>query len=303
MPRLSFPLLFLLCLVLPLAGCEAPPESAGAGTGPAVGRYVLGKPYQIDGAWFYPAQDWSYDETGLAGWHEAPLRGNLTDNGEGFDPAGLTAAHHTLPLPSVVAVTNLANGRSVQLRINDRGPFAPNEIIDVSRHAAELLGFEGQSSAKVRVKILVPESVAAASAARRNGSDDDKGGIADVPKAAPRDKVEAQELPPVAGVRVAPPPVASRQAPAPIPLAAAAPPPAPLAQAAPPPAPPASIHPAAAPATLAAIPSAPPPRVAATPPGAQQIYVQAGAFASRENALRLKSRLDPLGTVNVSGVR
>jgi len=87
----------------------------------------------------------SYDETGLAGWHAAPSGGGVTANGESFDLQGLTAAHHTLPLPTIVQVTNLENGRSVELRVNDRGPLPEGRIIDVSRHAAEVLGFAGKA--------------------------------------------------------------------------------------------------------------------------------------------------------------
>src|SRR6266704_2723811 len=91
----------------------------------------------------------------------------------------------TRPRPTIVQVTNLENGRSIQVRVNDRGPYARGRIIDLSRRSAQLLGFEGQGTAKVRVKILVPESIQATSLARHNGGDDTAVAAIDAPKPAP----------------------------------------------------------------------------------------------------------------------
>ena len=92
--------------------------------------YKVGAPYQINGVWYYPAADYSYDETGVASWYGEQFDRKYTANGEIFDLNELTAAHRTLPMPSIVQVTNLTNGRSLQLRVNDRGPFARGRIIE-----------------------------------------------------------------------------------------------------------------------------------------------------------------------------
>ncbi len=112
--------------------------------------------------WYYPAVDYDYDTTGTASWYGEQFEGRLTANGEIFDLNQLSAAHTTLPMPSIVQVTNLENGRSLQLRVNDRGPFVDGRLIDVSRRAAQLLGFERRGTTLVRVKVLKDESIAAA---------------------------------------------------------------------------------------------------------------------------------------------
>lgn len=122
------------------------------------GRYKVGKPYKIQGTWYYPAVNYSYLEKGIASWYGPKFHGKKTANGEIFDMNAVSAAHRTLPLPSIVRVTNLNNGRSLKLRINDRGPFAKNRIIDLSRRAAQLLGFERDGTALVRVEIVADES-------------------------------------------------------------------------------------------------------------------------------------------------
>jgi rare lipoprotein A len=131
--------------------------------------YKVGKPYAIGGTWYYPKEDWNYNETGIASWYGEQFHGRYTADGEVFDLNSLSAAHRTLPLPCVVRITNLENGRSIKLRVNDRGPYARGRIIDVSRRAAQLLGFEGVGTAKVRVQIVVPDSMEVAAAARRGG--------------------------------------------------------------------------------------------------------------------------------------
>src|SRR5215470_17373272 len=180
------------------------PPAATAGQGK--GLYKVGKPYQVDGIWYYPKEDWSYDETGIASWYGEQFHGRYTANGEVFDLNGLTAAHHTLPMPSMVEVTNLENGRSLELRVNDRGPFAAGRIIDVSRQAAQLLGFERNGTAKVRVHLMTTETMQAQAVARRNGSEDVPGGPVEVAHAAPRTAVDAQALAPLPGTRIAPTP-------------------------------------------------------------------------------------------------
>ncbi|TVR99208.1 MAG: septal ring lytic transglycosylase RlpA family protein [Rhodospirillales bacterium] len=125
--------------------------------GPAVG-YKVGQPYQINGVWYYPKEDFGYAEVGVASWYGSKFHGRQTANGERYDMNELTAAHPTLPMPSLVRVTNLENGRSLKLRVNDRGPFVGGRVIDVSKRAAQLLGFQNQGTARVRVEILGEES-------------------------------------------------------------------------------------------------------------------------------------------------
>ena len=121
-------------------------------------RYKIGSPYQIDGVWYYPAEDYRYAKTGTASWYGDQFHGRLTANGEIFDKMAMTAAHPTLPMPSQVRVTNLRNGRSLELRVNDRGPFVDNRIIDVSQRAAQELGFELNGLTPVKVEIMPRES-------------------------------------------------------------------------------------------------------------------------------------------------
>ena len=269
----------LVVLALVLAACSGArhPSTGSASAGAAQkGGYKIGNPYQIEGAWYYPAEDWNYNETGIASWYGEAFHGKDTANGERFDLNAITAAHRTLPMPSIVEVTNLDNGRSIQVRVNDRGPYARGRIIDLSRRSAQLLGFEAQGTAKVRVRILVPESIQAASLARRNGGDDKVVAAADAPRPAPLPKVAAQPLPPPPGVRAA----------APLPVQTLpAPPPAPATQ-------------------LANVAPSPPPveKITVVPVKPSQIYIQAGAFSRPDNANRVKSRIAQLGTVKVTGV-
>ena len=117
-------------------------------------HYKLGSPYQVNHVWHYPSYDPNYDRTGVASWYGPAFHGRPTANGERFDMNGVTAAHPTLPLPSRVRVTNLENGRQLELRVNDRGPFVNGRIIDLSRRAAQLLGFKRRGLTKVRVQYL-----------------------------------------------------------------------------------------------------------------------------------------------------
>ncbi len=118
------------------------------------GRYMVGSPYKVAGRWYRPSENTSYDQTGTASWYGPNFHGRMTANGETFDQFHLSGAHTTLPLPSYVRVQNLANGRSVVVRINDRGPFAHNRLIDVSKRTAEVLGFIESGTAEVRVTYI-----------------------------------------------------------------------------------------------------------------------------------------------------
>jgi rare lipoprotein A len=116
----------------------------------------IGSPYQVNGTWYVPAHEPDYNETGVASWYGADFQGRPTANGEIFDMNVVSGAHPTLPIPSLVEVTNLTNGRSIVVRINDRGPFVSSRLIDMSARGAELLGFKQQGHANVRVRYVGP---------------------------------------------------------------------------------------------------------------------------------------------------
>src|SRR5262245_25400775 len=118
------------------------------------GTYRIGKPYQVAGRTYVPEEDQGYKAEGLASWYGSDFHGRRTANGEVYDMEGLSAAHPTLPLPSYIRVTNLSNRRSVILRVNDRGPYHGNRVVDVSKRAAHMLGFHGNGVARVRVEYV-----------------------------------------------------------------------------------------------------------------------------------------------------
>jgi len=118
------------------------------------GVYRVGAPYVVAGQTYVPQDDPNYRAEGLASWYGDDFHGRYTANGEVFDKDGITAAHPTLPLPSYVRVTNLHNGRSLIVRVNDRGPYAHNRVIDVSIKAAHLLGFYDRGTVPVRVEYV-----------------------------------------------------------------------------------------------------------------------------------------------------
>jgi rare lipoprotein A len=282
--RLAASHILTLCLLVgPLAACStgsAPssvtkaPDDERSGL-PEGGIYKVGNPYQVEGVWYYPAEDYKYVEEGVASWYGPDFHGKRTANGEKYDMNALTAAHPTLPLPSIVNVTNLDNGRQVKLRINDRGPFKSKRIIDISRQGAQLLGFEAQGTARVRVEIDPTESLTIKNQylARAPG---------ELPKiaAAPRPTVSTETLsPPVLTQPVAPKPV----------------PPSAVARA---PLPATSPSPAPQPAV--------PGKAKIDLPAGTGVYIQAGAFADPANAHRLEQQLKEFGnvfvvTVSVSG--
>lgn len=141
----------LILLTLSLAGCGGGGSFYGAAP-PPKGEPKVGRPYQINGVWYHPKEDPYYDETGIASWYGRKFHGRRTANGDVYDMNKLTAAHPTLPMPSQVLVTNLENGRSIIVTVNDRGPFARGRLIDMSRRSAQLLGFEEKGVARVRVQ-------------------------------------------------------------------------------------------------------------------------------------------------------
>jgi len=133
-----------------LAACSSGPDTlTGA-------KRQVGQPYSVNGATYVPREEPGYDAVGFASWYGRRYHGRRTASGEIFDMNSATAAHPTLPFGTRVHVTNLENGRSVVLRINDRGPFVRRRIIDVSRRAARVLGFVQKGTARVRVQLVQP---------------------------------------------------------------------------------------------------------------------------------------------------
>lgn len=118
------------------------------------GRDQIGKPYKVRGKVYYPKEDKNYAKTGLASWYGDAFHGRLTANGEIYDMTHLTAAHPTMPLPSYAKVTNLDNGSSVIVRVNDRGPYSHNRLIDLSKQAAVMLDYTHAGTAKVKVEYV-----------------------------------------------------------------------------------------------------------------------------------------------------
>jgi rare lipoprotein A len=238
--------------------------------------YKIGKPYQVNGVWYYPKADYEYSESGIASWYGPGFHGKRTANGEVYDENGLTAAHKTLPMPSMVRVTNLENGRSIQVRVNDRGPFEAGRVIDMTRRGAQLLGFIQQGTARVRVDIMPEESQQLAALASRSGGDQ----VPPPPKAAPVGEVTGGGLAPLAGSKVTP---GQPQAGQPQPGAA------PVAQAA------VDIAPVA--------PPQPDGTVVQVPVRPTSIYIQAGAFLRQSNANQLGGQLRKYGPVRVTPIK
>lgn len=118
------------------------------------GRDMIGKPYRVRGKWYTPKEEPGYDKAGIASWYGPNFHGRLTANGEVYDQFHLSGAHPTFPLPSYARVTNKKNGNSVIVRINDRGPYSPGRIVDVSSKAAELLEMKNDGIAAVRVEYV-----------------------------------------------------------------------------------------------------------------------------------------------------
>lgn len=164
-----------MCVMLALGACSevqlashvAKKYGGSESASRSQGLYKVGKPYKVEGRWYEPREDYTLVETGIASWYGAEFHGRSTANGEPFDKNELTAAHRTLQMPSLVRVTNLENGRSVVVRVNDRGPFSRSRVIDMTERGAELLGFRNQGTARVRLEILSEESRKLAEAARR----------------------------------------------------------------------------------------------------------------------------------------
>jgi rare lipoprotein A len=118
------------------------------------GRYMLGNAYEVKGKWYYPKEDYAYNKVGIASWYGDAFHGRLTANGEVYDQLSLTAAHPTFPLPSYARVTNVENGSSIVVRVNDRGPYHPGRIIDLSNKTADMLDLKDSGTGDVRVQYV-----------------------------------------------------------------------------------------------------------------------------------------------------
>ncbi len=269
-------LLLFCALATALAGCteyKVLVDQAKVITNPGPAKptpYKIGKPYQVGGIWYYPKADYEYNETGIASWYGPGFDGKRTANGEIFDTNGLSAAHKTLPMPSMVRVTNLENGRSITVRVNDRGPFSPGRIIDLSRRGAQLLGFIERGTARVRVEIMAEDSQILAAAASKQGGDS----LPPPPKAAPAGEVTAGGLEPIAGSKVSPG--------------------TPQAQA--------GSAPAAPQQGGQMVLPEPDGKVTQLAVKPTNLYIQAGAFLRQANANQLTGQLKKFGPVRVSPV-
>ncbi|MGD9649714.1 MAG: septal ring lytic transglycosylase RlpA family protein [Dongiaceae bacterium] len=305
--------LFLVLALFALSACAETQFLAQGGKmlgfGNDRGSYKIGKPYQVEGTWYYPKEEWNYVETGIASWYGDDFHGKYTANGESYDMNSLTAAHRTLQLPSIVRVTNLENGRALNLRVNDRGPFLRGRIIDVSARAAELLGFRSKGTARVKVEVLPIESRQVAREAgatfdprspnsiqmarRQNARQQFAQQEPEEPKPAmPLTLVESQDLPPLPGNIIpasnAPPAIAGNEQPLLNP-AGVVENSAIRAEPLSPPAPPAASSPSKVDGLVRQVPVKP-----------TNLYVQAGAFSNPENALKLQQKLQKLGKVTVT---
>jgi rare lipoprotein A len=300
-----------------LAGCGSGGGGGGPGSqraagpysrtsgGPTQGYYKIGQPYEIDGVTYTPSADYNYDETGIASWYGPDFHGKITANGELYDMNEVTAAHRTLPMPSLVRVTNLDNGRTIVVRVNDRGPYARGRILDMSRRGAQLLGFEKTGTAKVHVQIMARESMVLADAAKQGQLTVDVAGLDN----------EAPPLPPGTPTYTRPGAVASTPLPPPKPFV---PPPRQVAEAE---ADTEARTGAPAPIAIATVDEKkliqqtlpqqtvkgstvdgrflPAPVATYQKVRPSSIYVQAGAFGVEENAQRLKAKLAAVGRADI----
>ena len=241
----------------PGLGHGALPSGAG-------GRYKVGDPYQVAGIWYVPKEQPNYDETGTASWYGDEFNNKATANGEIFDMNAVSAAHPTLPLPSMVEVTNLDNGKKIQVRVNDRGPYVAGRLIDLSHAAAHELGYDSKGLAHVRVRYVGPAPLGETAA-----------------KAPLNSSGSGVSLPtPSAPSMVA----ASAIAAAPIAVASAA-------------------LPAAVPAAGTAAPSAIPQAASSIAPVVTNSFrIQAGAFADSAKAARIAAQLGETAEATVEPV-
>ena len=309
--RLAISILIIACLGFAVASCRS--EGNGERLGERVipmgqpvpkggGVYRTGDAYQVDGVWYRPREDPTYNRIGTASWYGELFHGRRTANGEIYDMDRLSAASPTLPMPVYARVTNLANGRTLVVRVNDRGPYANDRVIDLSRRSAELLGFRNSGTAQVRVQYLARAPMngddsyerrylasqrwvhMAASEAPLASDPPDVGSVPDQDRPLPDQDADAAGGWKAASSR--PPDMAAPQGTGPLRWQAAA-------QAPPPPR--VVSAPAAQPSMM--------PRLAPVPQGGappKRLLVQAGSFKSKENADRARAQLAGLAPVDVA---
>lgn len=264
------------CTALLVVACVGACASHPRGTTVASrGMYKVGQPYTIEGVTYVPQEEFNHVETGVASWYGPGFHGKSTANGERYDQSDHTAAHRTLQMPAIVRVTNLENGRSTIVRINDRGPYARNRIIDLSNSAAQELGIVGKGTARVRLDQLPAESMAVKEVALGGGGPTEQ-------REALVQLANGRRAAPVTAVAAAPPPQS-----APVPMQTA-----PL---------PAQIQQQPVPAdsqraTIASIAAGvgPPANGAAS-----GFYVQTGAFTSADKAERQRELVRSYGISDI----
>ncbi|KRA61376.1 hypothetical protein ASD89_05080 [Caulobacter sp. Root656] len=253
----------------------ARPYSGPPAPGSTAGLRGTEKPYQIRGIWYYPKADRDYDEKGIGSWYGEQFHNRRTANGEIFDMDVPSAAHKTLPLPSIVEVTNLDNGRKLQVRVNDRGPFVDGRIIDLSKAAAEQLGYGRAGVAHVRVRYVGPAGKTPFDQPRMIASAPPPSEPRSAP--APRTRVYNSGLPPAQPAYDAPPPPKAADP---------------------------DYVPSAPSAPIVAAEPAPVLASAETASGGGIAYrVQAGSFANRGNAERAVAQLGGAGETSIEAIQ
>jgi rare lipoprotein A len=260
------------------------------------GSYKIGAPYKIDGVTYTPQEEFNHVETGVASWYGPGFHGKSTANGEPYDQSARTAAHRTLQMPSIVRVTNLDNGMSTIVRINDRGPFARSRVIDLSRTAAQELDIVRNGTAHVRIDQLQAESLAVKEVALGGGGPAEQ-------QAAVAQVSSGRYAPAQAPVQTATyvPPPAPAPAPAPAYVQPAYTQPAPTQ----PVWPTNPRSPAADPAPAYVAAGNGGPTVASLANGnalqpTSGFYVQTGAFTTPENAERQRGAVSSYGVTEIS---
>jgi rare lipoprotein A len=294
-------LLAMGCLAGLLSACGSSSRGGGGGVAQR-GAYKVGAPYKIDGVTYTPQEEFNRTETGVASWYGPGFHGKSTANGERYDQGERTAAHRTLQMPAIVRVTNLDNGMSTVVRINDRGPFARSRIIDLSRTAAQELDVVRNGTARVRIDQLPAESMAVRDVAIAGGGPAEQ-------NAAVAQVASGQRTASAPTMAAAPPPPA-QVAPAPQPQQPVVVPPQPAPQPQPvwptTPQPPSVETPVAqggrtGGVTVASLASGTAPVAVPTSALAGSgFYVQTGAFSTMENAERQRGAVRSYGASEVS---
>jgi rare lipoprotein A len=282
-------LMVILCAGVGLAACataaprphyvvSGPPTSSAQPPNPS-GLHGTMAPYQVNGRWYTPHAEPGYDVVGVASWYGQQFHNHRTANGEIFDQNAVSAAHTTLPIPSIIEVTNLANNKSIRVRLNDRGPFVDGRILDLSREAAAELGYEREGVARVRIRYIGPAPALPTVRLAANGAREETARHEREPHQA--GEIADQDFPSVAGSNprgTAPVETADIED-GPQPTAVA-----PVAQAA-------HSHVQ----TLA-------PRDSAGA-GSGGYAVQVGAYSSRETADRIAARLADAGSISIEPIQ